>query len=244
MKALGIDIGGSGIKAAIIDTLCGKLVSERHRLSTPVPATPKAVAAVIAQMKQHFVWKGPIGCGIPGPIKGGRIMVMTNLDSSWVGVKAHEVFAKVCGKKVAVLNDADAAGLAEMTFGAGKDKAGVVVVLTLGTGIGSAAFIDGRLLPNSEFGEIEIRGKKGELRAAARVRKEKDLSWQEWAAALNEYLQSLEQLLWPDLIIIGGGVSKRSKKFIPLLKLRARVVPAKLQNEAGIIGAGLFACLK
>jgi polyphosphate glucokinase len=224
MKALGIDIGGSGIKAAIIDTLCGKLVSERHRLSTPVPATPKAVAAVIAQMKQHFVWKGPIGCGIPGPIKGGRIMVMTNLDSSWVGVKAHEVFAKVCGKKVAVLNDADAAGLAEMTFGAGKDKAGVVVVLTLG--------------------EIEIRGKKGELRAAARVRKEKDLSWQEWAAALNEYLQSLEQLLWPDLIIIGGGVSKRSKKFIPLLKLRARVVPAKLQNEAGIIGAGLFACLK
>jgi polyphosphate glucokinase len=244
MKALGIDIGGSGIKAALVDTQRGQLLTERYRVPTPSPATPNSLARSVARIVHHFSWKGPIGCGVPGPIKNGKVMVVANLDKSWVGARAHEVFAKACGQKVAVINDADAAGLAESRFGACRKTRGVVVVLTLGTGIGSALLYDGRLIPNSEFGQIEIRGKKGERRAASRVRKEKNLSWEQWAKLLDEYLQALEGILWPDLFVIGGGVSRKSKRFISLLHLRARIVPAKLHNEAGIVGAALNACLK
>ena len=239
MKALGIDVGGSGIKGAIVDTRRGKLISERFRVKTPHPATPKAIAKVIAQVVKHFKWKGPIGCGMPGPIRHGTVMSMSNLDSSWVGAEAHEIFGKACGRNVKVLNDADAAGLAEMRFGAGKRKDGVVIIVTLGTGIGSAVFVHGRLLPNSELGQIELRGKKAELRASARVRKVKNMTWTRWSMVLNEYLGTLEQLIWPDLFIIGGGVSRKANKFLPHLTLCAKIVPARLHNEAGIIGAAL-----
>lgn len=241
MRVLGIDVGGSGVKAAIVDTRRGKLVSERYRIKTPHPATPKGVAKVVARAVRHFRWEGLIGCGMPGPIKRGTVMTMSNLDPSWVGVKSHEVFGKACGRKVTVLNDADAAGLAEMKFGAGKGGRGVVAIITLGTGIGSAVFVHGRLLPNSELGQIELRGKRAELRASARVRKERNMSWAKWSKALNEYLGALEEIIWPDLIIIGGGVSRKATKFLPYLTLHAKVVAAKLHNEAGIIGAALGA---
>ena len=241
VRILGIDVGGSGIKGAVVDTRTGKLVSERYRIKTPDPASPKAMAQVVGRVVKHFRWRGPVGCGMPGPVKGGRIMVVTNLDKSWAGVKAHELYSRESGCAVTVINDADAAGLAEMTFGAGKGHKGVVVITTLGTGIGSAVFVDGVLLPNTELGHIEIRGKTAEERAAARIRKEKGLSWEKWAGRLNEYYAALEFLLWPDLIIIGGGVSKRSDKFLHALTTRAKVVSARLHNEAGIIGAALSA---
>ena len=241
MKALGIDIGGSGIKGAVVDTTRGKLETERYRIKTPDPSTPGAMGRVVARIVSHFDWSGPIGCGMPGPIVRGKIMTATNIDKSWIGVTVHRVFEKACRSHVTVMNDADAAGLAEMRFGAGKHQRGVVVLITLGTGIGSALFLDGKLLPNTEFGQIEIRGKHAELRASARVRKEKSLSWKEYADRLNEYLQTLEVLLWPDLIIVGGGVSSKSGQFLHHLRTAAKIVPADLRNEAGIIGAAVGA---
>jgi len=241
MNALGIDVGGSGVKGAIVDLRTGLFVGERHRIATPEPATTKALTSVVGRVVKHFAWKGPVGCGMPGPVKAGVLMTAVNLHPSWVGAKAEELYSHACGRPVRVVNDADAAGIAEMKFGAGKGKKGVVVVLTLGTGIGSAVFIDGVLLPNTEFGQMEIRGKRGERRAAARVKKDKGLSWEEWAERLNEYLAGLEGLLWPDLLILGGGVSKKAKSFIPLLSTRAQVVPARLENRAGIVGAALMA---
>ncbi len=241
MRALGIDVGGSGVKGAIVDTKSGALVSERYRIATPDPATPKALAKVIARIVRHHRWKGPIGCAMPGPIKSGAVMIISNLDKSWVGVKAHELFTKSCGRTVTVLNDADAAGLAEMRFGAGKGERGVVLIVTLGTGIGSAMFVDGHLLPNSEFGQIMLRGKRAEVRASARARKEKNMSWAKWSRILNEYLVMLEQIIWPDVIIIGGGISRKANKFLGRLKVHAKVVPARLHNEAGIVGAALNA---
>jgi polyphosphate glucokinase len=244
MKALGIDVGGSGVKGAIVDVRTGKLTSERFRIPTPSPPTTKALSRTVARIVEHFAWKGPIGCGMPGPFIDGRLVTAVNLHSSWVGAKAEEIFSKACGWKVCVINDADAAGLAAMRFGVGRGKRGVVVLLTLGTGIGSAVFLDGKLLPNTEFGQMELRGKPGERRAAPRVRKEKDLTWEEWAERLNEYLCALERLIWPDLIILGGGVSRKADKFIPLIETRAKVVAAQLMNEAGIIGAALASCGK
>jgi len=244
MKILGIDVGGSGIKGAVVDTVTGKLLTERHRIPTPQPATPQAMAHAVGQIARHFTWKGKIGCGMPGPIKAGKVMTANNIHKSWIGVEAGSLYERVSGCSVVMINDADAAGLAEMKFGAGKGKRGVVVLITLGTGIGSALFVDGKLVPNSELGQIEVRGKNAEQRASGRIRKEKNMKWDKWGKAVNEYLLVVESLVWPDLIIIGGGVSRKASKFIPRIKTQAKVVPAKLRNEAGIIGAALVALKK
>lgn len=227
------------MKAAVVDIRTGKLLTERHRIKTPQPATPEAMAKVVARLVKHFKWRGPIGCGMPGPVKDGRIMTANNIDKSWLDVVAHKLFSKACGQPVVVINDADAAALAEMKFGAGRKAKGVVVLVTLGTGIGSAIFHDGVLVPNTELGQIEIGGKNAEKIASARIRKEKNMSWKKWAKRVSKYVETIEQLIWPDLIIIGGGVSKRSEKFIPRIKTRAKVLPAQMRNEAGIVGAAL-----
>ena len=237
---LGIDIGGTGIKAAPVNVHGGALTADRQKLETPHPAKPDAVAAVVENLVKSFEWQGPIGCTFPGVVTDGRIQTAANLDHDWIGVDAHELFGQASGQPVTVVNDADAAGLAEMRFGAGVGHRGVVLMLTLGTGIGSALFIDGLLVPNTEFGHIEIRGKDAEKRAAEHAREEHDLSWGKWAGRVDEYLEHMEALLSPSLIIIGGGISKKSDKFIPLLTgLRAPVVPAKMLNNAGIVGAAM-----
>jgi len=238
---LGIDVGGSAVKGAIVDLTTGTLVSERYRLKTPKPAGPKEIARLVARIVRHFKWKGPVGCGMPGPIKDGKVLALANLDKAWIGVRACEVYAAACGCPVTVVNDADAAGLAEMTFGAGRGRTGVVVLATLGTGIGTAVFVDGVLVPNTEFGQMELRGKPAEQFASARVRKVKDLSWKAWSKRVNEYLAALENVLWPDVIIIGGGVSRKASRFLPGVKTRATLMAATLGNEAGIVGAALAA---
>jgi polyphosphate glucokinase len=238
---LGIDVGGSAVKGAVVDVSTGELVTDRYRLKTPHPAGPSEIAHVVARIVKHFKWKGRVGCGMPGPIKDGRVLALANLDKSWIGVRAHEVYSAACKCPVTVLNDADAAGLAEMRFGGGRGRRGVVVLATFGTGIGTAVFVDGRLVPNTEFGQMELRGKAAEQFASARVRKVKDLSWKVWAKRVNEYLGALENVLWPDVIIIGGGVSRKAPRFLPALKTRAAVMPATLGNEAGIVGAALGA---
>jgi polyphosphate glucokinase len=210
-------------------------------LKTPVPATPKGLADTLVRLAEHFEWKGPIGCGMPGPIKGGKLVLAHNLDKSWEGVRAQEVFSRTTGCPTRVVNDADAAGLAEMRFGAGRGRQGVIVLVTLGTGIGSSVFVNGILVPNTELGQFELRGKRAELRASAKVRKDRHLSWGRWSKRLQEYFDALEMLLWPDLVIVGGGVSRRADKFLPRIRMRARLIPAQFKNEAGIIGAALAA---
>ena len=239
--ALGVDIGGSGIKGALVDLGRGALAVERVRLDTPQPATPEAVIATTAEVIRSFPSDGPVGIGLPAAIVGGVVMTAANLDPAWIGASAEQLFSAAVGRPCALLNDADAAGLAEVRYGAGAGVRGVVLVLTLGTGVGSALFLDGRLVPNTELGHIEVRGKDAELRAAASVRKAKKLSMEAWAARLDEYIDRIDQLLWPDLIILGGGISRRAAEFVPLLTPRPRVVPAALQNEAGIVGAALRA---
>lgn len=241
MKILGIDVGGSGIKGAVVDTITGKLVSRRYRLNTPKPATPEAMAETAAKIARHFKWRARIGIGMPGPVRNGRIMTANNVHKSWLGVEAGPLYAKATGCRTTVINDADAAGLAEMKYGVGRGKRGVVVLITFGTGIGSALFVDGKLVPNTELGQIEIRGKNAERRASARIRKEKNLKWKKWGKAVNEYLQAVENLVWPDMIIVGGGVSKNASKFLPMVRTRAKIVPAAMRNEAGIVGAALGA---
>ncbi len=240
-RILGIDVGGSGIKGAIVNTRTGKLLTQRYRVKTPVPSTPKAMAKAVSAIARHFGWTGPIGCGMPGPFKQGKMMMVNNIDKSWVGLKAHEVFGRATGCPVTVVNDADAAGLAEMIYGAGKGHRGVVLVVTLGTGIGSALFTDGHLVPNTELGQVQLSGKPAELRASARVRKDKHLSWEQWAKRLEEYFGVLELYFWPDLIIVGGGVSRKAGKFLPKIGIRTAMVPALMRNEAGIVGAALSA---
>jgi polyphosphate glucokinase len=240
-RILGIDVGGSGIKGAVVNTRTGKLLTQRYRLRTPVPSTPKAMAKAVSSITRHFSWRGPVGCGMPGPFKQGKMMMVNNMDKSWVGMKAHEVFSRATGCRVTVVNDADAAGLAEMAFGAGKGHRGVVLVVTLGTGIGSALFADGHLVPNTELGQVKLKGKRAELYASARVRKDKHLSWERWAKRLEEYFEALELYLWPDLIIVGGGVSRKAGKFVPKIGIRTEIVPALMRNEAGIVGAALSA---
>ena len=241
MELLGIDIGGSGIKGAPVQVERGVLVKERHRIATPHPAQPEAVALVVAQIVRHFAWKGPLGCTFPAIVKHGVAYSAAHVDKSWIGFDGQRLFQQVTGQPVVLLNDADAAGLAEMRFGAGRDQKGVVLLVTFGTGIGTALFFDGVLVPNAELGHIEIRGKDAELRATDQVRVEKELSWEKWAGRVNEYLLRLEALLSPDLFIIGGGVSKKHDKFLPLLTTSAPVVPAQLLNDAGIVGAALAA---
>jgi polyphosphate glucokinase len=241
-QVFGIDIGGTGIKGAPIDVGGGKLTADRRKLPTPQPAKPDAVAEVVSELVKSFDWTGAIGLTFPGVVADGEIRTAANLDSDWIGVNARELFGRATGQLVTVINDADAAGVAEMKFGAGVGKKGTVLMLTLGTGIGSALFIDGVLVPNTEFGHIEIRGKDAEKRASERAREEHDLDWEHWAGRVDEYMSHLEALLWPDLFIVGGGVSRKSDKFLPLLeKLRATVVPAAMLNDAGIVGAALTA---
>ena len=240
MDVLGVDIGGSGIKAAPVDVTEGALTQERIKVLTPQPAKPKAVAEVVRGLVAQFGWSGKAGITFPGVVTNGVIRTAANLDPAWIGVDARDLFGSATGLEVQVINDADAAGLAEMRFGAGAGERGTVVMLTFGTGIGSAPFINGVLVPNTEFGHIEIRGKDAEKRASERAREAQDLDWAQWAGRVDEYMSHLEALLWPELFIVGGGVSRKSGKFLPLLGgLRARVVPAKMLNDAGIVGAAL-----
>lgn len=241
MEILGIDVGGSGIKGAVVDTETGEFVTERYRIFTPQPALPDSVSDVIAQIVGHFSWQGPVGCTLPSVIKQGLIYTAANIDSSWIGINGETLLNTKTNCPFLLLNDADAAGIAEMELGAGKGQQGVVIMLTLGTGIGSAIFVDGHLVPNTEFGHMEIRGKEAEHRASARIRTEENLNWKKWAIRLNEFLARMETLFWPDLFILGGGVSRKHDKFIPLLETRAAIVPAQWRNQAGIIGAALAA---
>jgi polyphosphate glucokinase len=241
MEILGIDIGGSGIKGAPVNIEIGELVTERHRIPTPQPSTPDAVADVVAEIVQHFNWQGPIGCTFPAVIKKGVACTAANVDHAWVGTNGEQLIGEKTGCPVLLLNDADAAGIAEMECGAGKGRDGVVIVHTFGTGIGSAIFFNGQLLPNTEFGHMEIRCQEAEHRASARNRTEEGLRWKPWAWRVNEFLGRMEALFWPDLFIIGGGISRKHEKFLPLLETRAEIVPAQMQNQAGIIGAAIAA---
>ncbi|MFC4061235.1 polyphosphate--glucose phosphotransferase [Planomonospora corallina] len=241
MRVLGIDIGGSGIKGAPVDVEKGELTEERLRIPTPDPAGPEAVGEVVGQIARHFAWTGPIGITFPGVVLDGTTMTAANVDARWIGTDARGLFSAVTGQPVTVLNDADAAGLAEVEVGAAKGEPGVVLMLTFGTGIGSALFADGRLVPNTELGHLEIRGKDAERRASDGARERHDLSWDQWAERVEEYLRHVEMLFSPSLIVIGGGVSKKSDKFLPKISVRSRVVPAALRNEAGIVGAAMAA---
>jgi len=241
MEILGVDIGGSGIKGAPVDIEKGKLVAKRYRIPTPDPSVPEAVGDIVAKIARHFEWAGPIGCTFPAVIKEGVAYSAANVDDAWIGTNGAKLLAKKTGCPVLLLNDADAAGIAEMEFGAGKGHPGVVIVLTFGTGIGSAVFVNGHLVPNTEFGHMEVRGKDAEDRAADRIRKEQDLNWEKWAERVNEFLGQMENVFSPDLFIIGGGVSKKHKKYFSFLETQAKIVPAEMRNEAGIIGAAMAA---
>lgn len=238
---LGIDIGGTGIKGAPVDIEKGILIHERFRVETPRQANPARVAACVKQVVAHFKWKGPVGITLPSVVREGRVLTAANIDKSWIGLEGERFFSKCLKLPVTLLNDADAAGIAEMKFGAGRRKSGLVMIVTLGTGIGTALFYNGHLVPNSELGHLETDGMDAELFASNRIREENDLSWKKWSKQVNRYLTTLQSLLWPDLFIIGGGVSKKAEKFIPRLKLQVPVVPARLLNDAGIIGAALAA---
>ena len=240
MDILGIDVGGSGIKGAPVDTKTGQLRAERLRIKTPENGEPQPVAEVVHQVAQAFNWKGPIGIGFPAPIKSGIAMMAANIAETWVGMNVEQLFMDATGCACKVGNDADVAGLAEMAFGAGNGRQGTVIMITLGTGIGTAIFHDGNLLPNTEFGHLEMDGSAAESGASDAARERDDLSWKKYAKRLNRYLLAMERLFWPDLFIIGGGISKKHEKFIPLLTLQTEVVPAQLKNDAGIIGAALF----
>lgn len=239
MQGFGVDIGGSGIKGAPVDVERGELVTERNRIETPQPATPDAVADVVARIVGDAGWTGPVGCTFPAVIKSGVAHTAANVDKSWIGTDAAALFTERTGQPTTVLNDADAAGVAEMAHGAGRSQRGVVLVLTLGTGIGSALFADGVLVPNTELGHLELDGVIAEHLAAAKVREVEDLSWKKWAKRLDAYLQEVDRLLWPDQIILGGGVSKHADKFLSHLHVRPTVVPAALHNDAGIVGAAM-----
>ena len=241
MSVLGIDVGGSGIKGAPVDLAAGQLAAERHKLATPRPATPEAVAAAVVELAGRFATPRRVGVVVPAVVKHGVAWTAANIDPAWIGCDVGLLLHDALGCPVQVLNDADAAGLAEMRFGAGAGQRGTVVMLTLGTGIGSAVFSGGVLVPNTEFGHLDLRGKPAERRASALVRETQELSGEKWAGRLTELLVALEGLLWPDLFIIGGGVSSKHARFLPLLRCRTPVVPATLGNDAGIVGAALAA---
>jgi polyphosphate glucokinase len=242
-QIFGVDIGGTGIKGAPVDIDEGRLVSPRFRLATPKPSGPDAVAAAVAEVVGHFGWVGPVGATFPAVVKNGVALTAANVDQGWIGTDVSAVLRTAIGDvgDISVVNDADAAGLAEMAFGAGRDAGGVVVLTTFGTGIGTAVFLHGQLIPNTELGHIEIGGVEAERTASELVRERDGLSWEKWAKRVNHYLGTLEALLWPDLIIIGGGASRKAEKFLDHLKIRTKVVPAQLQNDAGTVGAALFA---
>jgi polyphosphate glucokinase len=241
VQGFGVDIGGSGIKGGLVDLDKGQLIGERLRIETPKPSQPEPVYEVVGQIVAHFGWTGRIGVTFPGVMKNGVAHTAANVDKSWIGTNVDAGLGQVVPGTVETLNDADAAGIAEMRYGAGLGRDGVVLMLTFGTGIGSALFTDGHLVPNTEFGHIQVDGEDGERRASAAARERENLGYPEWARRVDRYLDVLEAGLWPDLIIVGGGVSKKAHKWVPLLSTRTPVVPAQLQNDAGIVGAALAA---
>ncbi len=242
MPVLGIDIGGSGIKGNLVDVETGELLAERFKIFTPQPATPEAVATSVAEIVEHFNHLGVVGCAFPAIVKRGVTLSAANVDESWIGLDADALFEEFTGRRCTVLNDADAAGSAEMRFGAGRGRKGVVLMLTLGTGIGSAMFNDGVLVPNTELGHIQFGGHPAvEDFAAASVRKIEDLSWEEWGMRLDACLRHLDRLFSPDLFIIGGGISKDWEKYSEFLAVSVETIPAELRNEAGIVGAAMAA---
>ncbi|CAN5396562.1 ROK family protein [soil metagenome] len=239
-RGFGIDVGGSGVKGGIVNLDTGQLIGERFKLATPQPATPEAVAKTIAEVVKEFGWTGPLGVTYPGVVTEGVVRTAANVDKAWIGMNASEVFsAALDGQPVTVLNDADAAGLAEERFGAGKDNSGLIVLLTFGTGIGSAVINNGVLLPNTEFGHLEVGGKEAEHRAASSVKEKNDWSYKRWALEVTMVLEAVENAIWPDLFIAGGGISRKADKWIPLLTNRTPVVAAALLNTAGIVGAAM-----
>lgn len=235
----GIDVGGSGIKGGPVDLTTGELLAERIRLETPQPATPEAVVDVVARVLGER--PGPFGMTLPAVVVGGTALTAANIDPSWIGTDVAALVEERTGRTAVVVNDADAAGVAEVRFGAARGVPGTVLLLTLGTGIGSALFLDGRLVPNTELGHLEIDGNEAEKRASDAARKSNDLSWEKWAKRLSAYLTHVDLLLRPDLVVLGGGVSKKSELWLPLLDVRPRVVPAGLLNDAGIVGAAVLA---
>jgi polyphosphate glucokinase len=243
-SVLGIDIGGSGIKGAPVDLTTGLFAKDRLRIDTPKKSTPQAVAKVVAEIVAHFadeVGDGPIGVTIPAVVTHGQTRSAANIDRSWIDAPAEKIFEDVLQRDIYLMNDADAAGVAEVRYGAAKDHPGLVLVTTLGTGIGSAMIYRGVLIPNSELGHIEIDGHDAESRASSGVKEKHDWSYSEWVPRLQRYYEVVEALFWPDLIVVGGGVSKKSEKFLPKLKLKTEIVPAKLLNTAGIVGAAWLA---
>ncbi|WP_225098634.1 polyphosphate--glucose phosphotransferase [Streptomyces sp. CoH27] len=244
MQIFGVDIGGSGIKGAPVDLDKGDLAQERCKVLTPHPATPDSVADGVKQVVDHFGWTGPVGLTFPGVITGGAMVrTAANVDKSWIDTDAGALFGgRLGGLPVTVVNDADAAGVAEMRFGAGRDRTGTVILLTFGTGIGSAVFVDGVLVPNTELGHLELHGHDAEKRASSKAKEDGELSWEQWAHRVQKYLAHVEMLFSPELFIIGGGVSRKADKFLHLIEgVRAEIVPAQLQNNAGIVGAAMRA---
>ncbi|MFM4943037.1 polyphosphate--glucose phosphotransferase [Aeromonas bivalvium] len=240
MQILGVDIGGSGIKGALVDTQSGELIGERHRIPTPQPATPAAIAHALKQLVEHFQWQGPIGCGFPATIHHGVAKNASNIDKSWIETDAARLFGEVTGLPCFVLNDADAAGLAEMRFGAGQSHGGVVILVTVGTGIGTALFVEGHLLPNTELGHLMLEGMVAERYCSDAARKREDLSWGKWGKRFNQYLARLEFLFSPDLFILGGGCAAKLDRFVDKIATRAPLIAAASLNQAGIIGAALY----
>ena len=241
-RGFGVDVGGSGVKGGIVDLDTGQLIGDRFKLPTPQPAMPSAVAKTIAAVVNEFNWSGPLGVTYPGVVTHGIVRTAANVDKSWIGTDARDVIsAELDGQRIVVLNDADAAGLAEERYGAGKDTTGVVVLLTFGTGIGSAVIHNGILLPNTEFGHLEVGGKEAEHRAASSVRDNQGLSYEKWAKQVTKVLVAIENAMWPELFIAGGGISRKADKWVPFLENRTPVVAAALQNTAGIVGAAMAA---
>ncbi len=238
---IGIDVGGTGIKGAPVDMAAGAFAATRVRIPTPSPATPQQVAETVNDVLTELDVPGPVGLTLPAVVRAGVVKTAANIDDAWIGINATEMFADATGRPIGVVNDADAAGLAEMRFGAGAGRDGVVVVVTLGTGIGSAVFSGGVLVPNTELGHLPLKAGDAEDWAAESVREQEDLSWKHWSHRLQHYFELVESLFWPELIIVGGGVSKKSEKFLPRIELQTEIVPAKLHNDAGIIGAALHA---
>jgi polyphosphate glucokinase len=243
--AIGVDVGGSAIKAGAVDVERGQLVTEHLEIPTPQPSTPAAVvkeiAELVARASADVPVNAPVGVGVPCVVVDGVTLTAANIDKAWVGFDLETTLRPVLRRPVTVLNDADAAGMAEMRFGAGKGKLGVVLILTLGTGVGSALFVDGKLVPNTELGHMEIRGLDAEKRSAAAIRVRETESWEQWAADLDEHLTAIDRILWPSLIILGGGVSRNADQFVPLLTIRPPIVPATLRNDAGTVGAAMAA---
>jgi polyphosphate glucokinase len=241
-RGFGVDVGGSGIKGGIVDMDTGLLIGERIKVLTPQPATPSAVAKAIAEVVNGFGWTGPLGVTYPGVVTHGVVQTAANVDKSWIGTNASDIIgAELDGQEVTILNDADAAGLAEERYGAGRDRSGLVVLLTFGTGIGSAVIHNGTLIPNTELGHLEVGGREAEQRAASSVKERNNWSYEKWAKQVTRVLVAIENAIWPDLFIAGGGISRKADKWVPLLENRTPMVAAALENTAGIVGAAMAA---